>query len=108
MKRIEEFLSCFYKFCGSTAFDVTDTIIKTRVSEKEVPHKNPKTWDEKQELKYWGWNEKNEEDIICLIQPCFFMFDMQFPYGVELEVERNAGRIISLDIEILETYLPEE
>lgn len=50
--------------------------------------------------RYWGWIDTGETSPVpCLIWWSEPQFKMQFPYGVEIEVERGEGIVVRFDVE---------
>ncbi len=46
---------------------------------------------------YWGWFD-NEDKKFTLIYPKLFLLNMCFPYGIEIEENRNKGKAYRLEI----------
>lgn len=62
---------------------------------------------ESEDGSYWGWIDSPETqarhrhpfDGPVMIQPHLSLFQMQFPYGPQAEVEAGKGRIVRLSVE---------
>jgi hypothetical protein len=74
----------------------TDPVYKVRITER--PDK-PLPADSKQE-QHIGWLDQKGE--LCLVQQCLMLFGMQFPYGFRAEEQRDRGKAICLDVELIE------
>lgn len=72
-------------------------IVKVKATERE-DQTLPK---DGKETTYIGWRKTGQE-VPIMIQPCFMLFEIQFTYGVEAEVERGRGEIVVMDFEEIE------
>jgi hypothetical protein len=80
------------------AYHCSDSdIVKVKATERE-DQTLPK---DKKEIAYIGWL-KPGKDVPILIQPCYMLFEIQFTYGVEVEVNRGKGVTVCMDFEEIE------
>lgn len=51
--------------------------------------------------KYWGWWDIERQEW-CFVFPSRFQVDMCFPYGAKAEEDRGRGKLLPVNIKILE------
>lgn len=86
-----KYLNYFYpntvavRFCGEG-----NPIYKVEVKEGK-----------EQQVGYWAWWDEKDKEF-CHVYSAKFLVEMCFPYGTKIEEERGNGKLVPVDITILE------
>ena len=55
----------------------------------------------------WGWIDADDPERICMIEH-HKIFPVQFPYGIQPEIDRDHGEVVPVRVEVREVSDPTE